>query len=339
MVHDLALQLDRYFDPFLNGPARHMKTGVEIDCNVVRGLMSSAEAGEQKYKEFVDLRLKAIGGKKVNFFDKITKLKIKTGMEKTKKDTKAINILKEDRQAFGLLVGKITSLEEVLSYPLTTVPLALATPERDLRQGSKAALRNYLIEESQSLCDEPPHRGNWLIDGMAAVKSVPAQQTWGEYAEALFKFCLPLSDSKPLHLGIIFDSYNAVTTKELTQRRRGIPGRRTHITSSEQSMPKKKDWDSFLRNSENKTEMIRFLVNYYKTDVVRSKLKIPLIVTEEENTCLITNVKVEMLDSSNHHEADTRLILQASKSKDPVIVRDQNVQQTESEIEFQYLTR
>ena len=54
---------------------------------------------------------------------------------------------------------------------------------------------------------------------------------------------------------------------------------------------------------------------------MRSKLKIPLIVTEEENTCLITNVKVEMLDSSNHHEADTRLILQASKSKDPVIVR------------------
>ena len=161
----------------------------------------------------------------MNFFDKITKLKIKTGMEKTKKDTKAINILKEDRQAFGLLVGKITSLEEALSYPLTTVPLALATPERDLRQGSKAALRNYLIEESQSLCDEPPHRGNWLIDGMAAVKSVPAQQTWGEYAEALFKFCLPLSDSKPLQLGIIFDSYNAVTTKELTQHHRGISGK------------------------------------------------------------------------------------------------------------------
>ena len=49
------------------------------------------------------------------------RLKIKTGMEKTKKDTKAINLLKEDRQAFGLLVGKITSLEEALSYPLTTV--------------------------------------------------------------------------------------------------------------------------------------------------------------------------------------------------------------------------
>ena len=61
MVHNLVLHLDKYFDPFLNGPAHHMKTGVEIDCDVVRGLMSSAEAGEQKYKEFVDLRLKASG--------------------------------------------------------------------------------------------------------------------------------------------------------------------------------------------------------------------------------------------------------------------------------------
>ena len=137
MVHDLALQLDRYFDPFLNGPACHMKTGVKIDCNVVRGLMPSAEAREQKYKEFVDLRLKATREEQVNLLDKITKLKILIGMEKTKKDPKAINVLKEDKQAFGLLVGKITSLEEELSYALTTVPLALATPERDLRQAQK----------------------------------------------------------------------------------------------------------------------------------------------------------------------------------------------------------
>ena len=59
-----------------------------------------------------------------------------------------MNVLKEDRQAFGLLVGEVTTHKEVNLYLLTTVPLALATPKRDLRQGSKAALRNYLIEES-----------------------------------------------------------------------------------------------------------------------------------------------------------------------------------------------
>ena len=65
-----------------------------------------------------------------------------------------MNVLKEDRQAFGLLVGKVTTHQEVNSYPLTTVPLALATPDRDLRQGSKAALSNYLIEESNSITEE-----------------------------------------------------------------------------------------------------------------------------------------------------------------------------------------
>ena len=53
----------------------------------------------------------------MNFFDKITKLKIETGMEKIKKDTKSINLLKEDRQAFGLLVGKRTSVEETFICP------------------------------------------------------------------------------------------------------------------------------------------------------------------------------------------------------------------------------
>ena len=67
-----------------------------------------------------------------------------------------MNIFKEDRQAFGMLVGKTTTPEEAHSHPLTIVPLALATPERDLRQGSKATLRNYLIEESISITEEPP---------------------------------------------------------------------------------------------------------------------------------------------------------------------------------------
>ena len=92
----------------------------------------------------------------------------------------------------------------------------------------------------------PPECSVLGTQGLVAVKSVPAQQTWGKYAAALLKFCLPASDSKPQQLGIIFDSYSTATMKELTKHRRGTPGRRTLITSSEQDMPKGKDWDSFL---------------------------------------------------------------------------------------------
>ena len=64
---------------------------------------------------------------------------METGLKKKKQTPKVINILKEHTQAFGLLVGKTTSLRAVHSYPLTLVPLALAFPDGDLRQGSKAA--------------------------------------------------------------------------------------------------------------------------------------------------------------------------------------------------------
>ena len=66
-----------------------------------------------------------------------------------------------------------------------SVPFALATPERDFRQGSKATLRNYLIEESNSITEELPTGANWLIGRMAAVKSIPSQKTWGEYADPI----------------------------------------------------------------------------------------------------------------------------------------------------------
>ena len=154
ILQGLVRQLDKYFDTFLIGSARHMKTGVEIDHNIVIGLLSSMESGE-KFQRISWPEIQSHRGRqKVLFWQ---------DGQKATKDPKAVNVLKEDRQAFGLLVGKVTTSEEVHSYTLTTVPLALATPERDLRQGSKAALRNYLIEESNSITEELPTRGNWLL--------------------------------------------------------------------------------------------------------------------------------------------------------------------------------
>ena len=47
IVQGLVRQLDKYFDPFMIGSTRHMKTGVEIDHNIVSELLSSMEAGEK----------------------------------------------------------------------------------------------------------------------------------------------------------------------------------------------------------------------------------------------------------------------------------------------------
>ncbi|MPD04419.1 hypothetical protein E2C01_100105 [Portunus trituberculatus] len=84
-------------------------------------------------------------------------------------------------------------------------------------------------------------------------------------------------------------------------------------------MPKGKDWNIFLQSGDNKTELIKFLANHYKSDSFRSKLDIPLVFTESNNTWMITSQEV-LLEQCNHHEADTRVVRHASLSERPVVV-------------------
>ena len=58
--------------------------------------------------------------------------------------------MKEDRQAFGILVAKSVNINEAFKFPIISLPLAVANPDGSLRQGDRASLRNLLIENSSS---------------------------------------------------------------------------------------------------------------------------------------------------------------------------------------------
>ena len=109
-----------------------LKTGLEINVNVVSDLLSSAEIGNEMFIKFVEERMKAPEEKRVDFFASIPKSKIRTGLEKVKDST--LYMIKEDRHVFGLLVGNVQIPSEVLKYRLTRFALALAEPDQALRQ-------------------------------------------------------------------------------------------------------------------------------------------------------------------------------------------------------------
>lgn len=269
-VESMVEQMSRYMDPFASGVARHIKTGEAIPEDVVKGLLHSTQLGETLLAKFIDERLKMEGDDRVSFFKAITNQKIKTGLEKPKKFQKVVNILKEEKQAFGVLVGKATTAREAHSHPLTSVPLALSTEESCLRQGAKSVLRNHIIEETKAEQDEPPTRAEWLIDGMAAVQAVPPKSTWKEYAESLLKFCMPPAEYNPVRVAIIMDTYGERRIKNQKRRSQsGRQGRRIFITEPGQSMPQGADWSTFLSSGENKTNLICFLSEYYRSQAVR----------------------------------------------------------------------
>ena len=77
-------------------------------------------------------------------------------MNNPKKAPRAVHILKEEKQAFGILVGKATSARE--APPLNSMQLVLFTENKDLRQESKAALRNHMITETGEVGEVAPFR-------------------------------------------------------------------------------------------------------------------------------------------------------------------------------------
>jgi len=105
-------------------------------------------------------------------------------------------------------------------------------------------------------------------NGCSTGSSPSQKSTWKEYAERLLQFCTPPATYNPVRVAVIMDTYGERRIKN--QKRRGQSGhqeRRIFITESEQSMPQGKNWSAFLSSRENKTELIRFLIEYYKSFV------------------------------------------------------------------------
>ena len=101
----------------------------------------------------------------------LKKTNLDTGIKRKPRANKA-SAIKEDRQAFRIVLSENIDLEEALQYPLTTFPLRLATPEGNLRQrNNKALLRNFLITEVNAIVENPDLiRSRWIVDGMALIR-------------------------------------------------------------------------------------------------------------------------------------------------------------------------
>ena len=90
-----TLQINYKINLFSDGPAISISTGKEVDAGMKTELLNSKTLGNESYLTFVNDRL--ITGKK-SFFDTITKNKVLTGNEITKKKkTKEIVLLRNYR--------------------------------------------------------------------------------------------------------------------------------------------------------------------------------------------------------------------------------------------------
>ena len=94
------------------------------------------------------------------FFESIAKLQIALDTESKKKTPKAISVIKEDRQAFGIILGNDIDLSEALKYPITSTSLSIGNPDGTLRKSPENPFGNFLIYQSSAIENQPLFQGN-----------------------------------------------------------------------------------------------------------------------------------------------------------------------------------
>ena len=235
-----------------------MTTGKIIVAKIIQGLLDAEKIGNSKYLEFVAERL-VKGTKKI--FDPIKKTNLDTGIKRKPRANKA-SAIKEDRQAFGIVLSENIDLEEALQYPLTKFPLNLATPEGNLRQrNNKALLRNSLITEANAIVGNPDLiRSRWIVNGMALIRPLKTCQTYDLYFESFIKFTSPPKFLEHIQIEIVNDIYKYESAKRNTTTKRRIEQQLTALTSASQNMLQPDASKSFFNNIDNKTDLINLLV-------------------------------------------------------------------------------
>ena len=153
---------------------------------------------------------------------------------------------------------------------------------------------------------------------MAAIRSVPPSGTYEEWFKILVKFITPPAETRTTSLEIIMDTYVEFSVKEVTRRKRGgEPRPRTVISALQQKMPQGDKWLSLLSNGENKTGLFHLFVNFLKI----YENNVPIVINVGEYTWRIQDgVSPLHLFYCNNEEADSRIVLHASKSSGNVVI-------------------
>ena len=225
--------------------------------------------------------------------------------------------IRADRETFARLLliqqKRRVNLREVLAYELGPLPLSISNYDGSLRKTQKSKLFQHL-ESSIVSCVAIPENCPQIFDGMVLLQKLPKMlKTFGDISDYILKKVL----RDPARAAFfVTDYYLEDSIKSMERDSRSTYGTiRMKVVRREQAIPKQ--WKKFLRNSENKLDLIDFLLYDWSTNSKHSQLldgKEFYMTIRDEAHCIslvhgvISCDRVQEL-SSIQEEADTKIFL------------------------------
>ena len=299
----------------------------EIVKDLMEAKTKSVEAIVQNVQERLIL-------KKTGFFQPMKKKNSKTfaGIYQVSVGSKQkTQVIKADRKLLQRLLtaahgGRSIEIGSIMRHELSPVPLSLAKVGGTMNTTTKSDLMNVFTSDMNvgvpEVLPDSKLRTCAIIDGHAMIQALgkPAGcVTFGDYADIFLNSVLRNFDETSTRVDVVFDRYLGRTSIKTSTRGKRI-GKRRPIRKlvSGPEVPLPQVWEQFIAMDENKADLAHILSEVLTTKSLELPQHLELVTSGGFKDVLkATSNRREVPQlSSNHEEADTRLVLHALDAKE-----------------------
>ena len=221
-------------------------------------------------------------------------------------------MLKADRNLFGHMIVHVVAqsreidMKQVLSHPLGPIPWALANGDGSLRKTDKVKFMNDTTQ-NVPVAETIPDQSACIVDAMSIIQKLDGNgKTFQELAKSALKMVIREGGDNSERVDVAFDVYRESYIKDTERVNRGAgSGVRFNNISAGHRI---KQWRSFLSEAHNKTMLIEFIAEEWKSNDSKAMIgNKTLYVTCGEKCWKITRCETSLV-----------VELQSSKEEDTV---------------------
>ncbi|CAC5369406.1 unnamed protein product [Mytilus coruscus] len=174
-----------------------------------------------------------------------------------------------------------------------------------MRLGTKSDLLSKCLEPLTTTTGDVPEVDVLVIDGAAIVNMLKpsTSRTFDDYADLIFCPYIRKHLETVARVDVVWDAYIENSLKAATRSKRGKRIRRR--VKSKNKIPQ--NWQSFLRDDDNKKELLSFLSQQLAQQNFAEKVVVATNALDA--LCYPPHDDVSSLAPCSHEEADTRIMV------------------------------
>ncbi|KAK3926365.1 Centromere-associated protein E [Frankliniella fusca] len=317
-VSSLYAVMAQMGNPFLDNSNElyNIDSKTVASSRVVETVKNIEEVGISQYITFAEQRFQPTSGITVHDKIKMNNMALFSSSTRQEAPSKAkgqLKSLKENCTLFGHLYVTASNnttthdLDDFFAHENQEFPPSISL-FGSFRTTNKADIYRLLMSGIEvDVGGRGPQVDAKILDGAAIIQMLRpgVSVSIEEYIQSVFLKFIKSEACTVSRLDVVWDTYLADSLKSMTREKRG-KGLRVRVTLNTK-LPK--GWDSFLRDSDNKTELFQLISEAVRALHIDGKT---ICATQGQGVYYSPpRSDASMLSPCNHEEADTRVFLHA----------------------------